>query len=185
MLVLHETARRCSLNREKPAMVTTRRRCTAEAELRRQVPDCTEVCTVGLIWWFRVKEGLNGYGFIPGTNLGDEQCSREEYVEFWGQKNYHNGGRYKRRVSPKMVRRIRYLYQRCFQRPVGASDAIPYHFGRGLLAEKNGHPVNWAAYARENDPQRDGTRHIWGQRHLRLLNCDARETCSNFSRWRN
>ncbi|KAG0596361.1 hypothetical protein M758_UG246600 [Ceratodon purpureus] len=93
----------------------------------------TEDRSEGSIWWFWEHQGLNGHGFIPGTNLTDEHCSREEYVSFWGKKNYHNGGRYKRRVSPRMVRRIRHLYQRCFQRPVGASDAIPYHFGRGLL----------------------------------------------------
>ena len=48
-----------------------------------------------------------------------------------------------------MVPRIRFLFQRVFQRPIGRSDAIPYHFGRGLLAERKGIPIDWAGYARK------------------------------------
>ena len=99
--------------------------------------------------WFRTEHGLNATGFIPGTNLMERHCSRAEYVAFWGPKNLHNGTRYKRKVSPRMVRRIRYLFQRVFQKPIGRSDAIPYHFGRGLLAERKGIPIDWAGYARK------------------------------------
>ena len=99
--------------------------------------------------WFTKDQGLNGRGFIPGMDLTNKHCSKAEYVEFWGRKNYHNGGRYKKRVSPRMVRRIRYLYQRVFQRPIGAADAIPYQFGRGILAERKGIPIDWAGYARK------------------------------------
>ena len=131
------------------SMVSTRRKRDAGTSSMAAALENAEDKGPGSIWWFRVHEGLNGCGVIPGTNLDNRHCSRAEYVSFWGEKNYHNGGRYKRRVSPRMVRRIRHLYQRCFQKPVGAADAIPYHFGRGLLAERNGHPVNWAAYARK------------------------------------
>ncbi|KAG0608581.1 hypothetical protein M758_8G116700 [Ceratodon purpureus] len=111
--------------------------------------DSTEDKSEGSIWWFREKVGLNGHGFIPGTDLRDEQCSRSDYVAFWGPKNYHHGTRYKKKVSPRMVRRIRRLYQHVFQRPIGAANEIPYHFGKGLLAERKGYPIDWAAYARK------------------------------------
>ena len=130
-------------------MVCTRSKATAQAGMPPVVEAPAEDRSIGSVWWFREILGLNGYGAIPGTDLGADECSRAEYVEFWGRKNYNNGCRYKRKVSPKMVRRIRHLYQLCFQRPVGCSEAIPYHFGRGLLAERNGHPINWAAYARK------------------------------------
>ena len=111
--------------------------------------DSTEDKSEGSIWWFREKVGLNGHGFIPGTDLRDEQCSRSDYVAFWGPKNYHHGTRYKKKVFPRMVRRIRRLYQHVFQRPIGAANEIPYHFGKGLLAERKGYPIDWAAYARK------------------------------------
>lgn len=103
----------------------------------------------GSIPWFRDDQGLNATGLIPGTGLLEEHVSREEYVAFWGPKTYTNGTRYKTKVSRRMVRRIRFLYQRVFQRPIGKADAIPYHFGRGLLAERKGLPVDWASYARK------------------------------------
>ena len=121
-----------------------RRRCKEEV-VRGSVGDMSE----GSILWFMEHEGLNGHGYIPGTDLGDDQCSKEEYIAFWGPKNYFNGGRYRKKVSPRMGRHIRRLYQLVFQRPIGAADTIPYQFGRALLAERKGHPINWAAYARK------------------------------------
>lgn len=56
------------------------------------------------------------------------------------------------------------MYQLCFQRPVGSAEAIPYHFGRGLLAERNGHPVNWAAYARKMTHRGTGDRAHLGEK---------------------
>ena len=75
---------------------------------------------VGFVEWFAETQGLNDVGFIPGTDLKEDQCSRAEYVAFWGEKNRNDGGRYKKNVSPCMVRRIRHLYQRVFQRPTGS-----------------------------------------------------------------
>ena len=103
----------------------------------------------GSTWWFKTMQGLNAVGYILGTNLGNNICSKQDYEAFWGRKGYNNGTRYKPYVSPRMVRRIRHLYQRVFQRPIGSADALPYHFARGLLAERNGYPINWAAYARK------------------------------------
>ena len=118
----------------------------------------------GSRWWFTVVVGLNALGFIPGTTLGEEHVSKAEYEEFWGKKNVNNGGRYRRKVSPRMGKRIRYLFQRVFQRPIGANDAIPYHFGRGLLAEKKGYPIDWAGYARKMTHRGTGdTAHIPGR----------------------
>ncbi|KAG0597241.1 hypothetical protein M758_UG323000 [Ceratodon purpureus] len=108
-----------------------------------------ENIAAGSLWWFRVEQGLNGYGYIPGTKMGSNVCSKEEYIAFWGKKNYNNGGRFKLVLSPRTVRRIQSLYQRVFQKPVGSSDTLPYHFGLGLLAERNGFPVNWTGYARK------------------------------------
>ena len=130
-------------------MVTTRRMSFSK---ERAQPSSRRVAAnrgKGSKQWFRQDQGLNGRGFIPGTDLTNKHVSKAEYIAFWGKKNYHNGGRYKRRVSPRMVRRIRYLYQRVFQRPIGAAETIPYQFGRGLLAERKGIPIDWAGYARK------------------------------------
>ncbi|KAG0595787.1 hypothetical protein M758_UG197400 [Ceratodon purpureus] len=66
------------------------------------------------VWWFKEEEHVNGYGFIPGTDMGQDVCSRAKYEAFWRKKNYNKGSRYKKKVSPPMVRRVRHLYQRVF-----------------------------------------------------------------------
>lgn len=130
-------------------MVKTRARARRETQVEIAAANIWEDHSEGSLWWFATVVGLNAVGFIPGTDLGEETLSRAEYESFWGVKNYNNGTRYKRVVSPRMVRRIRGLYQMVFQRPIGITDALPYHFARGLLAERKGVQVNWAAYARK------------------------------------
>jgi len=101
------------------------------------------------VWWFTFIVGLNAFDFILGIDLPKDLVLKVDYERCWGPKNYSNGSHYKRRVSLKMVCQIKYLYQRIFQRPIGANDVIPYHFGRGLVAEQMGILVNWATYARK------------------------------------
>ena len=142
-------ARRSPVQGNLFAMVTTRSKAPSGVDTGGSSSASSEDRAPGSRWWFTVIVGLNALGFIPGTSLGEEHVSKAEYEAFWGKKNVNNGGRYRRAVSPKMGKRIRYLFQRVFQRPIGANDSIPYHFGRGLLAERKGLPVDWAGYARK------------------------------------
>ena len=144
-------------------MVTTRGMSATEAKLPLSSGDSVDERKPGSMLWFKSEVGLNAVGFVLGTDLEKDVCSKQEYEAFWGPKDYNNGTRYKRNVSPRMLRRIRHLYQRVFQRPIGAADALPYHFGRGQLAERNGYPINWAAYARKMTHRGTGdTVHLGG-----------------------
>lgn len=140
-----------------------------------------EACTSedrseGSVWWFEHEVGLNSFGLIPGDTLQDQHVSKAEYNQFWGAKNYHNGARYKRNVSPKMVWRIRNHYQKVFQRPIGQKDEFPWQFGRALLAERNGWPINWAAYARKMTHRGTGDKqHLGPRKQGRIRNRRCRK----------
>ncbi|KAG0596419.1 hypothetical protein M758_UG252400 [Ceratodon purpureus] len=153
-------------------MVVTRGRRMGDRRCERLKRQEVETADAGSVRWFAESQGLNAVGYIPGTDLHEEHCSKAEYNAFWGPKNRNNGGRYKRNVSPRMVRRIRSLYHCCFQKPIGTADALPYHFGRGLLAERNGYPINWAAYARKMTHR--GTEDT---EHLGRTPTEGRELC--------
>ena len=78
-------------------MVRTRRMSARNARARSIASGDRSDKRKGSKPWFRKKHGLNGRGFIPGTDLTDEHCSKAKYIAFWGRKNYHNGRRYKKK----------------------------------------------------------------------------------------
>ncbi|KAG0558477.1 hypothetical protein KC19_10G031300, partial [Ceratodon purpureus] len=104
--------------------------------------------------WF-AKKGLNDYGYVPGVSgsfpnvLPKNICGEEDCVARWGQKS--SGcfwyARAAKAESPRQMYRIERLYQLTHQRPVGVSRCIGMAFARGLLAEKKGYAINWAAFA--------------------------------------
>ncbi|KAG0573992.1 hypothetical protein KC19_VG226800 [Ceratodon purpureus] len=68
-----------------PPMVSARRMSSQRRIVAAAAAEHPKI-VAGSIRWFTEEQGLNGYGFIPRTNLGDEHCSREEYVQFWGKR---------------------------------------------------------------------------------------------------
>jgi hypothetical protein len=99
--------------------------------------------------WFQVTEGLNDDGYIPGVDLPASVMSKEKVVAMWGKKNVHNGYRYRHFMSNRQAHRVRYLYQRTQQRPIGRNNDVMLKFAIGLLAERDGHIINWCALAED------------------------------------
>jgi hypothetical protein len=52
-------------------------------------------------------------------------------------------------MSRKQARRVRYLYQRLHQRPIGRNDDISLKFVTALLVERERHQINWDALAEQ------------------------------------
>ena len=71
--------------------------------------------------------------------------SKQECNDFWGRKKWTTNTTFTNRVSPRMKKQILALYERVFQQSY-STLLIPYQFGRGLLAEQMGWPINWAGY---------------------------------------
>ena len=109
----------------------------------------------GTARYFALVVGLNDYGYVPGIGKGhgdplpDSICSAEDCKRRWGDAV---GGTYwyarmGRSESPLMRYRIELMYQLTHQRPIGSQRSIGLAFARGLLAEKLGYSINWAAFA--------------------------------------
>jgi hypothetical protein len=60
--------------------------------------------------WFREMEDLNDHGYIPRVDLPAEIMCKAKVEAMWGKKNVHNGFRYRRHMSNRQARRVRYLY---------------------------------------------------------------------------
>ncbi|KAG0594929.1 hypothetical protein M758_UG123300, partial [Ceratodon purpureus] len=104
--------------------------------------------------WF-AKKGLNDHGYFPGTRgscpnaLSKSICKEEDCLARWDEKR--SGcfwyARAAKAESPRQMYWIERLYQLTHQRPVGVGRCIGMAFARGLLAEKMGYAINWAAFA--------------------------------------
>ncbi|KAG0596079.1 hypothetical protein M758_UG222400 [Ceratodon purpureus] len=112
-------------------------------------------CWKGEIDWFATREGLNNEGYLSGfpkshpCHLSKTLILHQMCVARWGAQ-YGNGFIYAdvyQGESPRMQRRIEVMYQRTHQRPIGKNKVIGVGFARGILAEKLGYAVNWAAFA--------------------------------------
>ena len=108
-----------------------------------------------LAMWFTVEEGLNDFGYIPNAArshrdyLPDSICSATDCRNRWGEPQ---GGQYKyarcaNSESPRMRYRIELHFQKTHQKPIGARRGLGLAFARGVLAEKLGFAINWAAFA--------------------------------------
>ena len=117
-------------------------------------------------------------GYIPNSprshrdHLPDRICSIEDCRRRWGDAQ---GGQFwyariPHAESPRMRYRIELLYQKTHQKPIGPRRAIGFAFARGILAEKLGFAVNWAAFA-EIQCRRGGKRFV-SFTELRSL-CDS------------
>ncbi|KAG0595238.1 hypothetical protein M758_UG152200 [Ceratodon purpureus] len=85
----------------------------------------------------------------PGHKSWQGLCEQRGVRGILGEEEHQQRRALQKEVSPRMGKRIRYLFLSVFQRPIGSNDAIPFHFGRGLLAERKGFPIDWAEYARK------------------------------------
>lgn len=105
--------------------------------------------------WFHKEIGLNNYGYIPGGPKHDRNSlpktiANEGMCKLrWGHKK---GGKFLYAKpdggeSPRQRYRIERLYQLTHQKPIGKTLGFGIAFGRGLIAEKLGHAVDWASYA--------------------------------------
>ena len=100
-------------------------------------------------------------------------ANQEDCIKRWGVK-LHSTYNFTRRgwsESPRMVHRIKSLYRKCHQRSFPKSKQIGLAFARGIIAEKRGYLVNWAAFAYKQchrgkvDIVNSGRKHEEGTEH--------------------
>ena len=130
-----------------------RSRCArAMASLREKEYQVHQKSTIP---WFHHDQGLNDRGFIPGIRETEKNylptviANEADCILRWGKKT-HGGFKFNRRgwsESPRMCRRIEILYKATHQRPLPSTKVVGLAFARGLIAEKKGFLVNWAAFA--------------------------------------
>lgn len=95
--------------------------------------------------YFRDVVGLSATGIDP-YDLQDEHVTESECIEVWGPRRKPGGGFQFKTTHPdkSLQQRIKVLWLLIYQLKV---SEFGLHFGKGVLAEKKGIPINWAKFA--------------------------------------
>ena len=96
--------------------------------------------------WYVEFLCLPGDGFVPGH--GDRNFyPKSECRARMGSPSHLGTYPWAHRGPPSYERYVTELYERVCQKKLKRGENLPWHFVRGLLAEEDGEPVDWAEFA--------------------------------------
>lgn len=94
--------------------------------------------------YFRDVLGLPAKGLDP-NHLQDEHVTRDECVKVWGPRRSRQGFIFKKsHPDTELNHRIEQLWSIIYQKKV---REFGWKFGKAILAEKKGIPIDWATFA--------------------------------------